>query len=307
LDIRSCLEVLVEATGEPDITVNLEDYGHGLRSGAHRFEYRIVAADEKKAVPLPDAKLLWSARYVLAFVLPGEYELPGAHLTFVDLRRGAIDSKDNDTPDRLEVNELRTESVKITVTGFDAASTTEADLGRITVLDPVELPRPWSWWWIMPVAAVLLIPLLAWSRRSRRGSGAEAFVPLPHEWAWRQIALLIADDLIGRGRVQEFYYRISDIVRGYIERRFAVSAPEMTTEEFLEAAASDPRFTPDHRAELSRFSEACDLVKYARHVPQSGESDTLLAATRRFIDQTREHSVTEQRQDSRLAMTERAA
>ena len=53
---------------------------------------------------------------------------------------------------------------------------------------------------------------------------------------------LVTEDLIARGLIQEFHYRTSGIVRGYIERRFGVSAPEMTTEEFLTAAAADARF-----------------------------------------------------------------
>ena len=35
------------------------------------------------------------------------------------------------------------------------------------------------------------------------------------------------------GRIKEFYQRISDILRHYIENRFGLHAPERTTEEFL--------------------------------------------------------------------------
>jgi len=208
-----------------------------------------------------------------------------------------------------EPTKLETEPIKVIVSGPDAAQLTEAELAKITVLDPVELRRPWShrWWIAAIIALALVLPIVALTHRSRRNAVEQAFVLPAHEWAWRQIALLIADDLIAKSRVQEFYYRISDVVRGYIERRFAVSAAEMTTEEFLIAAATDHRFNKVHREELSRFLQACDLVKYARHVPHSGEADSLLAATRHFIEQTRERSSVEQRHETAPAHpTERA-
>ena len=36
-----------------------------------------------------------------------------------------------------------------------------------------------------------------------------------------------------KGRIKEFYERISNILRHYIEHRFDLHAPERTTEEFL--------------------------------------------------------------------------
>jgi len=100
--------------------------------------------------------------------------------------------------------------------------------------------------------------------------------------------LLIGENLIATGRVQEFYYRISDVVRGYVERRFGVSAPEMTTEEFLATAASDGRFGERNTAELNQFLNACDLVKYARRIPGPDEADAVLRAAGGFVERTRE-------------------
>ena len=53
------------------------------------------------------------------------------------------------------------------------------------------------------------------------------------------------------------------VVRRYIERRHAVRAPNLTTEEFLEAAKGNPAFSPEAVAELKRFLESADMVKFA--------------------------------------------
>jgi len=105
-------------------------------------------------------------------------------------------------------------------------------------------------------------------------------------WARRLIAALIAENLLERGAAQEFHYRVSYILRGYIERRFDVSAGEMTTEEFLNAIVSDRRFGSDVTTELHPFMIACDLVKYARHQPTPEESMTALRATEAFVERT---------------------
>ena len=76
-------------------------------------------------------------------------------------------------------------------------------------------------------------------------------------------------------------------MRGYIERRFDVSAPEMTTEEFLAAAACDSRFGSGTTDELKRFLTACDLVKYACHLPATVEADAALNAAADFVEHTR--------------------
>ena len=75
-------------------------------------------------------------------------------------------------------------------------------------------------------------------------------------------------------------------MRGYIERRYTVSAGEMTTEEFLVAAVADARFGQATTDELKRFMTACDLVKYARHTPTSAESDDAYRAATEFVERT---------------------
>ena len=61
------------------------------------------------------------------------------------------------------------------------------------------------------------------------------------------------------------------VVRQYLENRFGLQAPEMTTEEFLHIAASvpvdDSTLLQDHREPLRDFLTECDLVKFAKYGP----------------------------------------
>ena len=54
----------------------------------------------------------------------------------------------------------------------------------------------------------------------------------------RREAIAEARGLIAEGAFKEYYSALSGIVRTYVEQRFRIRAPEMTTEAFLLAVAS---------------------------------------------------------------------
>jgi len=54
-----------------------------------------------------------------------------------------------------------------------------------------------------------------------------------HEIAYEQLEMLRLKDLARAGKDQRVLFELSGILRHYLEGRFALRAPEMTTEEFL--------------------------------------------------------------------------
>src|SRR6185312_15161858 len=79
----------------------------------------------------------------------------------------------------------------------------------------------------------------------------------------------------------------SAIVRAYLERRYEIRAPELTTEEFLQEAVRARGLTAEHRAQLTAFLERCDRVKFAGYRPDETESLATLDAARAFVEDTR--------------------
>jgi len=291
VEVGQPLTVRLEVVAEPGVTVSVDNYENALRENDTRFETCLLAVDRQVAVPTGEGTLRWSYEYRLEFVLPGEYELPAGSVTIVD-ERSSGDANVPADPDRAqrEPKSLRTETLALVVRDSGAQPLSPEELTQINVLQPVELPRRITWWWAAAAVAVVVFAALLVARlRKVRRQQAERVVILPaHEWARQALAALIAEDLPASGRVQEFYYRISDIVRGYVERRFQVSAPEMTTEEFLTTASADRRFGETNTAELARFLQACDLVKYARQTPQADEAGRLVGAAGTFVERTRQ-------------------
>jgi hypothetical protein len=84
-----------------------------------------------------------------------------------------------------------------------------------------------------------------------------------------------------------WFVALSAIVRRYLEQRYEIRAPELTTEEFLLVATARPELSSEHRALLTSFLERCDRVKFAGYRPDADESLATLKAARGFVEDTR--------------------
>ena len=233
---------------------------------------------------VPDPEMLdpqlrqWKREYLLEVEEVGELAIPPLTITLFE--EGAAEDA--------EPQQLTTEPFQIVVTSVLPEG---ADLKKPKdIAPPVELAwRGLSIWaWIAIAAAlVLLVLAILWWRRARRrrllrGEPSQ----LAHVLALAALDRLQSDDLITLQRIEEFYVRVSGILRHYIEWRFGLRAPEQTTEEFLEAmlVAGGPIAT--HRDLLSAFLGHCDLVKFARHQPAPDDMQHALQSAREFVEQT---------------------
>jgi hypothetical protein len=84
-----------------------------------------------------------------------------------------------------------------------------------------------------------------------------------------------------------WFVALSSIVRRYLEQRYEIRAPELTTEEFLLVATARPELSGEHRGLLTSFLERCDRVKFAGYRPDADESLATLKAARGFVEDTR--------------------
>lgn len=141
-------------------------------------------------------------------------------------------------------------------------------------------------WVLLPLLLVAALWIAARRLRAKKDDAARpALGPLPrpaHEVALEALAALDASPLLQRGMVKEYHIEASDILRRYVEARFAVDALEMTTVEVvagLEAAGVDARFRDGLRA----FLEQCDLVKFAKVRPGQDASRQVLDLGRRVV------------------------
>jgi Domain of unknown function (DUF4381) len=122
------------------------------------------------------------------------------------------------------------------------------------IRQPGHLPTPRVW--AVVVAGVISLPaaLWKWIRHDK------LFVMPPHELALQYLEESRA--LMDAGRAREYCSEVSKILRRYIEERFHVHAPQLTTKEFLrELIEAREKMPVSQRALLGDFLQHCDLAK----------------------------------------------
>lgn len=158
------------------------------------------------------------------------------------------------------------------------------------VKGPVNLPAKINKYLIL--AGVFLLAVLSiLARYFLKKNKAPEIIPGPpaHEIAYQQLMALKEKNYIQLGKIKEYYTEVSDIIRHYLEQRFKIKAPEMTTEEFLIKVRDSSGLINEHKNLLKEFLLCCDLVKFAKYAPANDEISAIWDSAKHFIDQTKEN------------------
>ena len=141
---------------------------------------------------------------------------------------------------------------------FEKPAAREPVTGGIETNPTKDLP-PLSWklvgWVAAALAALAAVVAALWFGVRYLVRRVKEHRMSPIERAWVELDRLLKKGLPGRGRYKDFYVELTMVVRRYIQRKYGIKAPHMTTEEFLRAAKPSD--------ELRKFLESADMVKFA--------------------------------------------
>ncbi len=165
----------------------------------------------------------------------------------------------------------------------------EKEEGLRDIKPPLNVPFKGLWLWIAGAGAIIIAGIIAWFLYSRRKTQEEVFPVLAaHEAALKELERIEALRLLEEGKIKDYYYLVNLCLRAYLEARFALRAPEQTTEEFLQYAMSSEKLQAKQIKLLKDYLYHCDLVKYAEFKPALDESRALGTTTRCFVEETKE-------------------
>ncbi len=260
------LELVV--TAEPGVTLEMPEFGEALG------RFSILDFAPRRGADA-DGATVAGQRYTLQAPMSGRLRMPGLRLEYVDERDG----------DAGPYRELITDEI-----AFEVASVLPEGAAVDTLLPPrPALPEVragwWGRWWPALLALALLAGGGAWAFAAWQRRAVERVRLTAHERAMRRLQALATRGFPHADEAGGWYVELSDIVRRYIEDRYAVRAPELTTEEFLVEAGR--AFSGPHRDLLGAFLERCDRVKFARYSPRQQESRDAWSAAGQFLDDTR--------------------
>jgi hypothetical protein len=146
--------------------------------------------------------------------------------------------------------------------------------------------RPW-WIWLIPLGALIAL-ISSWRTwRRLRAQRSRRLKQSAYEAAVSRLRGLEDRGAPDDAGADAWFVELSGVVRRYLEGRYDIRAPELTTEEFLQVASRSPELRGDHRELLSQFMLRCDRVKFAGYRPDADESLATLRAARGFVEDTR--------------------
>ena len=107
---------------------------------------------------------------------------------------------------------------------------------------------------------------------------------LPHQKAMKAIEEIKAEKMVTAEDPKEYYTRLTDALRKYIEERYGFSAMEMTSSEIIERLT---QAGPEMLDELRQLFQTADLVKFAKYSTLINENDANLVNAIDFINRTK--------------------
>lgn len=165
----------------------------------------------------------------------------------------------------------------------------EPPMTDINDIKPIlDLGGDWRWLLYLAVGTVILLGLLAlarwlWNRRKKPETPLPSPPPLaPDTEAYTALDALAAENDL---EPRQFYFRLSAVLRQYIERRFKFPAAEMTTEELL-PHVDQLSLDISLAQELRAFCRMADPIKFAGAAARQDRLAQDLAFSRDFVRQT---------------------
>ena len=119
------------------------------------------------------------------------------------------------------------------------------------------------------------------------GPARERTLEPAHIVALRALEKLYNQKTLMADRHKAYYTALTEIVREYIARRYAIAAPEMTTGEIVAALRAED--VPQRSVEaLEGTLRVADLVKFAKFAPSLDENEQSYFAAYHFVEDTKQ-------------------
>ncbi|MCS6934533.1 MAG: hypothetical protein NZM35_05210 [Chitinophagales bacterium] len=158
----------------------------------------------------------------------------------------------------------------------------------------IRVPYEWReflyWYLILGLMALMVAGFflyMRWRKRTPADTGKRAPLRVPvYQWVRAELKKLEEEKLWQKDEVKEYYSRLSDIMRLYLEYRYGWNALEETTEEIS---------VQIHRYEINDIAKdlllemlrTADLVKFAKMKPAPDTNTKCMKNAYEFVDITK--------------------
>ena len=269
------VELTLRVVAEKGVELIMPEFGEALG------HFGILDFNSEEQID-GEGQTIATQRYQLQPRRSGKHSIPPIMIEFVDRRPGA-----QPAPKGLDAYELLTERLAFEV-GSVLLDQADAELSPPLGQLPLrQQDHRRAWLWLLLLAALVVAAVFAWQawRSTRRRARQRSAYEIAHT----RLIHLLNGPRNNPEQIERFFVGLSDIVRRYLEDRFDLRAPELTTEEFLAQMSHSPEMSSEHQTLLRDFLRRADLVKFAKFLPSDQDIDDSIAAARRFLAETRQN------------------
>ncbi|MEN8139045.1 MAG: hypothetical protein ABFR62_11505 [Bacteroidota bacterium] len=123
---------------------------------------------------------------------------------------------------------------------------------------------------LLIIAAIIYMGYYFWKKQKPRKK--KVFIPSipPFDMAMQNLKKLDKTQLLKEGNVKEYYVRLTDILRRYIEDEHHIPALESTTDEIM-SSIYQIDLNSETRDKIRELLKESDFVKFAKYQPESGK------------------------------------
>lgn len=146
-----------------------------------------------------------------------------------------------------------------------------------------------EYWWIYLIIIIIATAIFVYFKYIKKGKiilvPKKKEIP-PYEFAIQQLTKLREEHLCERGHEKEYYTRLTDILRIYLEKRFGINAMEMTTTQIISVLENNDD-TKSQNKYMRQVLEIADFVKFAKVRPIPDDNVKSFQSAMQFVEETR--------------------
>lgn len=261
------IQMKITATAPQNVTVKLPEMKQQLG------EFEVTAVKDTLDIPVGSERS-WIRHVYLESLVSGKLEIPSIEISYVD-RRGPVPATG------LQSTPVQFLSIRSALEGVEDP-TQFRDIKSVEFA-PEAPPRNRFWLGVTAVACGIVFVAACAIVMLRRKSE-----PSPKHRAIQSLDELRESQAFQDNETKQVYERTVGILRTFVDRQFGISAPRLTTNEFLQAMQSDDRLTAEFRSGLSDLLHLADMVKFAGMLPASNQLSTVVDQARQLIENASE-------------------
>jgi low affinity Fe/Cu permease len=159
---------------------------------------------------------------------------------------------------------------------------------------PVTIGEILPWALLVALLGVLVWAAIRFIRKLKKSKTGVETVAAPdpaHVIAFRELEKLREEQLWQKGEIKNYYTKLTEILRQYLENRFRVFSLELTTAETLEALVKTGFKKDGSYNKLITVLTGADLVKFAKYNPEPSENESHFQNSWDFVLSTKENEV----------------